>query len=86
MESPCAEFAEAAPRFGAHISCTSTGIDERVKNGLEELLVHSPSLGAPPNGPKWEFPKTSGTLYWDPYNKDPAIKGTILGSPIFGNP
>ena len=21
-----------------------------------------------------------------PYNKDPTIKGTILGSPIFGNP
>ena len=31
----------------------------------------------------WEFPKIRGTLFWGPYNKDP---GTILGSPIFGNP
>ena len=21
----------------------------------------------------WEFPKTRGTLIWDPYNKDPTI-------------
>ena len=27
-----------------------------------------------------------GTLNWGPYNKDPTIWGTILGSPIFGNP
>ena len=28
-----------------------------------------------------------GTLTWGPYNKDPTIIwGTILGSPIFGNP
>ena len=26
-----------------------------------------------------------GYLIWGPYNKDPTIKGTILGSPIFGN-
>ena len=26
-----------------------------------------------------------GTLFWGPYNKDPTIWGTILGSPIFGN-
>ncbi|CAE7812270.1 unnamed protein product [Symbiodinium sp. CCMP2592] len=26
-----------------------------------------------------------GTLFWGPYNKDPTIQGTILGSPIFGN-
>ena len=25
-------------------------------------------------------------LFWGPYNKDPTIWGTILGSPIFGNP
>ena len=25
------------------------------------------------------------TLFWGPYNKDPTIWGTILGSPIFGN-
>ena len=34
----------------------------------------------------WDFPKTRGTLFWGPYNKDPTIKGTILGSLIFGNP
>ena len=35
----------------------------------------------------WEFPKIRGTLSGGPYNKDPTIyKGTILGSPIFGNP
>ena len=33
----------------------------------------------------WEFPKLRGTVFWDPYNKDPTIQGTILGSPIFGN-
>ena len=33
-----------------------------------------------------EFPKTRGTLlFWDPYNKDPSTKGTLLGSPMFGN-
>ena len=34
----------------------------------------------------WEFPKIRGTLFGGPYNKDPTIWGTILGSPIFGNP
>ena len=33
----------------------------------------------------WEFPKIWGTLFWGPYNKDPTIQGTMLGSPIFGN-
>ena len=32
-----------------------------------------------------EFPKIRGTVFWGPYNKDPTIKGTIFGSPIFGN-
>ena len=32
-----------------------------------------------------EFAKMRGTLFWGPYNKDPAISGTILGSSIFGN-
>ena len=27
-----------------------------------------------------------GTLFGGPYNKDPTIEGTILGSPIIGNP
>ena len=30
--------------------------------------------------------ENSGTLFWGPYNEDPTIWGTILGSPIFGNP
>ena len=29
--------------------------------------------------------KNQGTLCGGPYNKDPTIQGTILGSPIFGN-
>ena len=33
----------------------------------------------------WEFPKIRGTLFWGPYNNEPTISGTILGSPIFGN-
>ena len=33
----------------------------------------------------WEFPTIRGTVFWGPYNKDPTIQGTILGSPIFGN-
>ena len=36
-------------------------------------------------GKTWEFPKIGGTLFGGPYNKDPTILGTILGSPIFGN-
>ena len=27
-----------------------------------------------------------GNLVWGPYNKDPTIWGTMLESPIFGNP
>ena len=34
----------------------------------------------------WEFPKMKGTVFWGPSNKNPTIEGTILGSPIFGNP
>ena len=26
-----------------------------------------------------------GSLFWGPYNGDPTIWGTILGSPLFGN-
>ena len=26
-----------------------------------------------------------GSLFWGPYNRDPTIWGTILGSPLFGN-
>ena len=29
----------------------------------------------------WEFPKIRGTVFWGPYNKDPTVSGTILGSP-----
>ena len=32
-----------------------------------------------------EFPKIRATLFWGPYNEDPTIWGTILGSPIFGS-
>ena len=34
---------------------------------------------------KWDFPKIRGKLFGGPYNKDPTIYGTILGSRIFGN-
>ena len=34
----------------------------------------------------WEFPKIRGTVFWDPENKDPTIWGSVIGSPIFGNP
>ena len=35
----------------------------------------------------WEFPEIRGTLLWGPYNKDPFFGGgTMLGSPILGNP
>ena len=33
---------------------------------------------------RWEFPKIWGALFWGPYNKDPTILGSILGSLIFG--
>ena len=35
---------------------------------------------------KWEFPKIRGPYLGAPYNKDPTMSGTILGSPIIGNP
>ena len=38
------------------------------------------------SGHLWEFPIIRGTLHWGPSNKDPTNWGTILGSPIFGNP
>ena len=30
----------------------------------------------------WEFPKIRGALFRGPYNTDPTILGTILGSPV----
>ena len=40
---------------------------------------------------KWEFPKIRGTLFGveslvKKNDEDPTIQGTMLGSPIFGNP
>ena len=35
---------------------------------------------------RWEFPETRGAVFWGLYSQDPTIWGTILGSPIFGNP
>ena len=43
----------------------------------EPLSSETPNIG--------EFPKIRGGLFAGPYNKDPTIKGTIFGSPIFGN-
>ena len=33
-----------------------------------------------------DFPKIRGTVFRGPDDKDPTIKGTILGCPIFRNP
>ena len=33
----------------------------------------------------WEFPKMRGTLFWDPYNKDPTIRVLYQGPRIFEN-
>ena len=33
----------------------------------------------------WEFQKIRVPYLGGPYDKDPTISGTILGSPIFGN-
>ena len=57
---------------GGSSSCTTQRLTNRPKAGL----VYD--LGLSEN---W------GYLVWGgPYNKDPTIQGTILGSPIFGNP
>ena len=32
------------------------------------------------------LPKIGGTLFENPYNRDPVIWGTILGFPVFRNP
>ena len=29
--------------------------------------------------------RNRGIVFWGPYNRDPIISGTILGTPIFGN-
>ena len=34
----------------------------------------------------WDFPKIRVPYFGVLHNKDPIIEGTILGSPIFGNP
>ena len=47
--------------------------------------VFNPEIRTVEHGTAWEFPKIRGTLFWGPYNKDPTIRGTFLGSPIFGN-
>ena len=54
---------------------------------LQEALITSTQPSPMAN---WEFPKIrgtlfGGTLFGGPYNKDPTIQGTILGSPIIGN-
>ena len=36
--------------------------------------------------PQYMGAKIRGTLFGSPYNRDPITSGTILGSPIFGNP
>ena len=33
----------------------------------------------------WEFPTIRGTFFGGPYNRDPTIQATILGSHILGN-
>ena len=45
-----------------------------------------PTKSLPHESLEWDFPITGCTLFWGPYNKDPTIKGTTFGSPIFGNP
>ena len=55
------------------------GVEGFTTSALAGPRRHGPSL-------TWDFPKMGGTLFWGPYNTDPAIWGSILGSPIFGNP
>ena len=38
-------------------------------------IPSDPNLSQNPNPHIWEFPKTGGTLFWCPYNKDPTIIG-----------
>ena len=68
--------------------CGSTYLPE---HGFHSEIIRNPCLGSSGACGSlkfvmiWELPKTGGTLLWGPYNKDPTISGTILGSPIFGN-
>ena len=65
------------PKVGSSIvlssRCRSQGIWSRASesegSGLRQSSIQ-------------EFPKMKGTLFWGPYNMDPTILGTILGSPI----
>ena len=69
------------------------GIPSRILNmNYEKELLWSlwvSSSSGPlswPGTEKWTLPKIRGALFWGPYNKDPTIQGTTLGSLIFGNP
>ena len=57
-------------------------------NRTMDLAEHAPQMVGERRHSKLygSFRKEGGTSFWGPYNKDPTIWGTILGSPIFGNP
>ena len=59
-------------------------LDQR---GVRKVLSHC-RQGYRYHTHKLEFPKAAGALFGGPYNKDPTIQGTILGSlgsPNFGS-
>ena len=55
---------------------------------VEQLQGAQSSRNSYPDIPRRHMgvSENRGTLFGAPYNKDPTIDGTILGSPIFGNP
>ena len=55
----------------------------RALNDRGSISERAVSPGSQP--PYMGVSENRGTLFWGPYNKDPTISGTILGSPIFGN-
>ena len=58
-------------------------VTELALRGHKEPYANHVRAHRVPALPTREFPKIRGTLVWGPYNKDPTISGTIVGSPIF---
>ena len=61
--------------------------EEKASDVGKLVGVHSRFLVVPRlRTSEYDSSRKLGYLIWGPYNKDPTNWGTILGSPIFGNP
>ena len=81
--SPGAHELEEAMRTVGFPAVPGLGCFFRICKGSKVFLgtwglgagcrIASSGCVAPPSRKTWEFPIIRGTLFWAPYNKDPAI-------------